>query len=102
MIEKVAFVHRLYEERVILLKVNKKVYLLSILSLIIGILLMEYLVRVYFVGVLIFFILIAFRTPTTKYDKTGESTEFSINLLRFIGLNAILYLVGGYVAAIFL
>lgn len=63
---------------------------------------MEYLARVYFVGILIFFIIIAFQTPTTKSDPTGEANDAGIFILKLTGLNAIFYLVGGYIAAIFL
>ncbi|HLR91646.1 MAG TPA: hypothetical protein VK048_01135 [Atopostipes sp.] len=62
---------------------------------------MMYLRRVYFVGLLILFILIVFQTPTTKIDRTGEANDASIAILKFIGLNTILYLVGGYAALIF-
>lgn len=80
---------------------NRPSYLYSLISLIIGILLMMYLRRVYFVGLLIFFILIVFQTPTTKVDRTGEANDASIAILKFIGLNTILYLVGGYAALLF-
>lgn len=76
--------------------------MLSILSLIIGIFLMKFLVQVYFVGIIIFFILIATQTPTSKVDRTGETNDANISTLRIIGLNTILYLAGGYIAAIFL
>jgi hypothetical protein len=83
---------------------NKKkfnpIYLLSIITLIIGYLLMEYLIQVYFVGIIILFILIAFQTPSRKVDKTGEANDFSIKILRIIGLNTILYLIGGYLSAL--
>lgn len=101
MIREPAHRYRIFIERVIFLKFNNKIYLLSIISFIVGFLLMEYLVRVFFVGMLIFFILIAFQTPTTKVDPTGEANEFSKNLLRFIGLNALLYVAGGYVSVLF-
>lgn len=76
-------------------------YLFSLISLILGIAFMAYLRRVYFVGLLIFFILIIFQTPTTKVDRTGEANDASIAMLKFVGLNAILYLVGGYAALLF-
>ena len=50
---------------------------------------------------LIFFILIAFQTPSTKFDPTGEANDASINMLKAIGLNALLFVAGGYIAAIF-
>lgn len=62
---------------------------------------MMYLPRVYFVGILTFFIIVAFQTPSTKVDKTGEANDASIALLKFIGLNALLYLAGGYAALFF-
>lgn len=80
---------------------NKKTILFSFISFIIGLLLMEYLVRVFFVGMLIFFIIIAFQTPTTKPDPTGEANEASLTILKITGLNALLYVAGGYFAAIF-
>lgn len=76
-------------------------YLLSLISLILGIIFMNHLRRVYFVGLIIFFVLITFQTPTTKVDRTGEANDASIAMLKFIGLNAILYLVGGYAALLF-
>lgn len=76
-------------------------YLLSLISLVIGILLMMYVRRVYFVGLLIFFILVVFQTPTTKVDKTGEANDASIAMLKFVGLNTLLYLAGGYAALLF-
>lgn len=76
-------------------------YFLSIISLILGLLLMQFLRRVYFVGLIILFIIIVFQTPSPKVDQTGESSEIAMNLLKFIGLNTILYLIGGY-AALFL
>lgn len=94
-------------ERVIFMshkqKMNKKIdpiYLLSLLSLVIGYVLMKYLTRVYFVGIIILFILVAFQTPSTKFDKTGEANDLSIRILRITGLNAILYLIGGYLSAL--
>ena len=62
---------------------------------------MMYLPRVYFVGILAFFIIVIFQTPSTKVDKTGEANDASIALLKFIGLNALLYLAGGYAALLF-
>ncbi len=81
---------------------NKKTILFSFISFFIGLLLMEYATRIFFVGMFILFVLIAFQTPSTKPDPTGESNDASIRLLRLTGLNAILYLVGGYFSAIFL
>ena len=80
---------------------NRPSYFYSLISLVVGLLLMMYLRRVYFVGLLILFILIVFQTPTTKIDRTGEANDASIAILKFIGLNTILYLVGGYAALIF-
>lgn len=74
---------------------------MSIITLIIGILLMNYLQMVYFVGLLIIFILVVFQTPSPKVDKTGEVNDANISMLKVIGLHAILYLVGGYIALIF-
>lgn len=91
---------KLYSERVEPLK-KSTTYLFSLLSFVIGILFMIYLRRVYVVGLLISFILIAFQTPTTKFDKTGETNDASIALLKFIGLNVLLYLAGGYTALLF-
>lgn len=80
---------------------RRSLYLFSILTLIIGILLMQFLQQVYFVGIVIVFILVAFQTPSTKEDKTGEVNEANISMLKTIGLHAIMYLVGGYVSLIF-
>src|SRR5699024_12726210 len=91
---------KLYSERVEPLK-KSTTYLFSLLSFIIGILFMIYLRRVYVVGLLISFILIAFQTPTTKFDKTGETNDASIALLKFIGLNVLLYLAVSYAALLF-
>lgn len=68
---------------------------------IIGLLLMKYLRRVYVVGLLISFILIAFQTPSSHVDKTGEANDFNIALLKVIGASTIAYLIGGY-AVLFL
>lgn len=81
--------------------INRPSYLFSLISLVIGILLMMFLPRVYFVGILVFFIIVAFQTPSTKVDKTGEANDASIALLKFIGLNALLYLAGGYTVLFF-
>mgnify|MGYP001470671246 CR=1 FL=1 len=62
---------------------------------------MMYLRRVYFVGLLIYFIIVVFQTPTTKVDRTGEANDASIAVLKFIGLNTLLYLTGGYLALLF-
>lgn len=80
---------------------NRPSFLFSLISLVIGFLLMMYLPRVYFVGVVTFFIVVVFQTPSTKVDKTGEANDASIALLKFIGLNALLYLAGGYAALLF-
>lgn len=82
-------------------KNSRSLYLMSIITLIIGILLMNYLQMVYFVGLLIIFILVVFQTPSPKVDKTGEVNDANISMLKVIGLHAILYLVGGYIALIF-
>lgn len=63
---------------------------------------MNYLQQVYFVGLIILFIVVAFQTPSPKEDKTGKINEANISMLKVIGLNAIMYLVGGYIALIFL
>lgn len=84
------------------MKLNKNLYFLSLLSLVIGILLMHYLPQVYFVGIIIFFVLIVLQTPNPKPDPTGETNDENLAILKLIGLNTILFLAGGYIAAIFL
>lgn len=79
---------------------QRSFYLLSIITLIIGLLLMNFLQGVYFVGLVILFILVTFQTPSPKEDKTGEINDANISMLKTIGLHAIMYLVGGYVALI--
>lgn len=69
--------------------------------LIIGTLLMIYLRQVYFVGLIVSFILIAFQTPSPYVDKTGEANDFNLALLKVIGASTIAYLIGGYVALLF-
>lgn len=81
---------------------RNSLYLFSIVSLIIGLLLMTFLQQVYFVGLVIIFIIVAFQTPSRKEDKTGEINEANISMLKVIGLHAIMYLVGGYASLIFL
>lgn len=81
---------------------NKINLLFYIASLLLGITLMNYLPQVFFVGMLIFFILIAFQTPSNKYDPTGETNDANISMLRVIGLSALLFVAGGYVSVIFL
>ncbi len=76
-------------------------YLSAVASLLLGIVLMNFLPQVFFVGMLIFFILIAFQTPSTKFDPTGEANDANINMLRVIGLNALSFVAGGYITAIF-
>lgn len=76
-------------------------YLSAVASLLLGIVLMNFLPQVFFVGMLIFFILIAFQTPSTKFDPTGEVNDANINMLRVIGLNALSFVAGGYITAIF-
>lgn len=63
---------------------------------------MNYLPQVFFVGMLIFFILIAFQTPSNKFDPTGETNDANISMLRVIGLSALLFVAGGYISVIFL
>lgn len=63
---------------------------------------MNFLPQVFFVGMLIFFILIAFQTPSNKFDPTGETNDANISMLRVIGLSALLFVAGGYISVIFL
>lgn len=81
---------------------NKINLLFYIASLLLGITLMNYLPQVFFVGMLIFFILIAFQTPSNKFDPTGETNDANISMLRVIGLSALLFVAGGYISVIFL
>ena len=76
--------------------------LIYLASLALGIVLMKFLPFVFFIGMLIFFVLIAFQTPSNKFDPTGEANDANINLLKVIGLNALLFVAGGYIAAIWL
>lgn len=85
----------------VFLKSNKIPYLLSIITLIIGALLMNYLRRVYFIGIIIVFIVVVFQTPSTKFDRTGEINDANISMLRVIGLHALMYVAGGYISLIF-
>ncbi len=73
----------------------------AVVFLIIGILLMNFLRRVYFVGIIISFILIAYQTPSSYVDKTGEANDFNLALLKVIGASTIAYLIGGYAALLF-
>lgn len=75
-----------------------KTLLFSLLPLLVGLLLMQFLRRVYVAGLIIFFVLVAFQTPNPKRDQTGEVNDANIQILKFIGLNVIMYLVGGYLA----
>lgn len=61
---------------------------------------MIYLRQVYFVGLIISFILIAYQTPSSYVDKTGEANDFNIALLKVIGASTLAYLIGGYAALI--
>lgn len=70
----------------------------AIVFLVIGTFLMQYLPRVYFVGIIIAFILIAFQTPSPYVDKTGEANDFNIALLKVIGASTLAYLAGAYLA----
>ena len=76
--------------------------LLYIASILLGITLMHFLPQVFFVGMLIFFILIAFQTPSNKFDPTGEANDANIQMLKVIGLCSLLFVAGGYISAIFL
>jgi hypothetical protein len=62
---------------------------------------MTFLRRVYFVGIILLFIIVVFQTPSTKVDRTGEINDANLSLLKVIGLNALLYLAGGYLSLIF-
>jgi len=62
---------------------------------------MTFLRRVYFVGVILLFIIVVFQTPSTKVDRTGEVNDANLSLLKVIGLNALLYLAGGYLSLMF-
>lgn len=81
---------------------NKMNLLIYFTSLLLGIILMNFLPQVFFVGMLIFFILIAFQTPSNKYDPTGETNDANISMLRVIGLSALLFVAGGYISVLFL
>ena len=73
----------------------------ALIFLVVGTLLMNYLRRVYAVGLLISFILIAYQTPSPHVDKTGEANDFNIALLKVIGASTLAYLIGGYAALLF-
>ena len=75
-------------------------FLFSLIPLLIGFLLMHYLRRVFMVGLFILFILIVFQTPSQKYDQTGEVNESNIQVLKMIGLSALMFLAGGYLSLI--
>lgn len=62
---------------------------------------MTFLRRVYFVGVILLFIIVVFQTPSTKVDRTGEVNDANLSLLKVVGLNALLYLAGGYLSLMF-
>lgn len=81
---------------------NKMNLLIYFASLLLGTILMNFLPQVFFVGMLIFFILIAFQTPSNKFDPTGETNDANISMLRVIGLSALLFVAGGYISVIFL
>lgn len=83
------------------LKNNKIPYLLSMITLIIGAVLMTYLRRVYFIGIIIAFIIVVFQTPSTKVDRTGEINDANISMLRVVGLHALMFVAGGYISLIF-
>lgn len=70
----------------------------GLVSLVIGLLLMQYLRRVYFAGLIIAFIVVAFQTPSPHVDKTGEANEFNLALIRVVGASTLGYLIGGYAA----
>lgn len=76
-------------------------FAISLLTLVLAIVLMRYLRVVYGVGILIFIILVAFQTPSQKVDKTGEINDANLAMIRVIGLNALLYLAGGYLSLLF-
>ncbi|HZK23432.1 MAG TPA: hypothetical protein VFC62_04940 [Atopostipes sp.] len=61
---------------------------------------MQYLRRVFMVGLFILFMLIVFQTPSQKYDQTGEVNESNIQILKIIGLSSLMYLAGGYLSLI--
>lgn len=75
--------------------------LFAFVFLVIGILLMNFLRQVYFVGLIVSFIVIAYQTPSPHVDKTGEANDFNIALLKVIGASTIAYLIGGYTALLF-
>lgn len=59
---------------------------------------MHYLRQVYFVGLIVSFIVVAFQTPTTHVDRTGEANDFNIALIKIVGASTLAYLIGGYAA----
>lgn len=81
------------------MKLNWPIF--GLIFLIIGILLMKYLRQVYFVGLIVSFIIIAFQTPSPHVDKTGEANDFNRAVLRVVGASTIAYLIGGYAALLF-
>lgn len=79
---------------------KSNIFLFSLIPLLLGLLLMQFLRRVFMVGLFILFIIVVFQTPSQKYDQTGEINEANIQMLKMIGLGTIMYLVGGYLALI--
>lgn len=71
-------------------------YISSLVTFLVSMLLMKYLRQLYFTGLIIIFIIVVFQTPSTKVDRTGEANDASIELLKFVGINTIAYLIGGY------
>lgn len=80
---------------------KSRTFLFSLLSLLIGLLLMQYLRRVFMAGLFILFMLIVFQTPSQRFDQTGEVNDSNIQILKMIGLSALMYLAGGYLSLIF-
>ena len=54
---------------------KSNIFLFSLIPLLLGLLLMQFLRRVFMVGLFILFIIVVFQTPSQKYDQTGEINE---------------------------
>lgn len=79
-------------------KRKSKWYLFAVVAFIIGVLLMQFLRQVYFVGIIVSFIVVAFQTPSPHTDKTGEANEFNLAMIKVVGASTLAYLIGGYAA----
>jgi len=84
------------------LKNRQPLFYVGILAFPLGILLMTYFARLYFIGIVGLFLLILFQTPNPTKVTDEEKNKRSMISLRQVTFIVITYLLGGFVSMVFL